>query len=188
MVVTDDDPNEQNALKDYLYREFEMKDLVPLKYFHGIEVSRSKAGIFLYQRKDTLDLLQETGMLGCKPVDTPIIEGLKLKGETHHVPFDKKMYQRLVGRLMYLAYMRPDIAYTLSVVSQLMYNPGEQQMNDVMYLLWYLKSAPGKGILFKRIQTTKVLKYTRMQIGQDQKLMVGLLLVILAFVGDNLVI
>ncbi|KAJ9535774.1 hypothetical protein OSB04_un001074 [Centaurea solstitialis] len=151
MVVTGDDPDEQTALQNYLSREFEMKDLGPLKYFLGIEVSRSKAGILLSQRKYTLDLLQETGMSGCRPADTPMLEGLKLKNEENQVPVDKKRrYQRLVGRLMYLAHTRPDIAHTLSVISQFMHNPGEQHMNAVMHLLRYLKSAPGKGVLFKK--------------------------------------
>ena len=78
MVVTGNDPKEREALQDYLSREFEMKDLGPLKYFLGIEVSRSNKGIFLSQRKYALDLLQETGMSACQPADTPVEEGLKL--------------------------------------------------------------------------------------------------------------
>ncbi|RVW80446.1 Retrovirus-related Pol polyprotein from transposon RE1 [Vitis vinifera] len=74
MIVTGNDPEERKALQNYLSREFEMKDLGPLKYFLGIEVSRSSEGIFLSQRKYALDLLQETGMSGCQPVDTPIEE------------------------------------------------------------------------------------------------------------------
>jgi hypothetical protein len=66
------------------------------------------------------------------------------------VPVDKGRYQRLVGRLMYLAHTRPDLAYALSIVSQFMHNPGEQHMNAVMRILRYLKSAPGKGILFTK--------------------------------------
>ncbi|RVW60050.1 Retrovirus-related Pol polyprotein from transposon RE1 [Vitis vinifera] len=75
MVVIGNDHEERKALQNYLSREFEMKDLGPLKYFLGIEVSRSSEGIFLSQRKYVLDLLQETGMLGCQPVNTPIEEG-----------------------------------------------------------------------------------------------------------------
>jgi hypothetical protein len=150
MVVTGNDPVERKALQSYLSKEFEMKDLGPLKYFLGIEVSRSNKGIFLCQRKYTLDLLQETGMSACQPVDAPIKEGLKLCVEPNQVPADKVRYQRLVGRLMYLAHTRPDLAYALSVISQFMHNPGEQHMNAVMQILRYLKSAPGKGILFHK--------------------------------------
>ena len=56
MVVTGNDSEERKALQNYLSREFEMKDLGHLKYFLGIEVSRSSEGI-LSQRKYVLDLL-----------------------------------------------------------------------------------------------------------------------------------
>ena len=75
-----------------MVREFEMKDLGPLKYFIEIEVSRSSNGIFLSQRKYTLDLLQETGMSTCQPTDTPVEEGLKLCIETNYVPVHKGRY------------------------------------------------------------------------------------------------
>ena len=65
MVVIENDLEEKKALQNYLSREFEMKYLGLLKYFLGIEVSRSSERIFLSQRKYVLDLLQETGMLGC---------------------------------------------------------------------------------------------------------------------------
>lgn len=77
-------------------------------------------------------------------------EGLKLEIEADQVPANKGRYQRLVGRLMYLAHTRPDIAYALSVVSQFMHNPREKHMNAVMRILSYLKAAPGKGILFTK--------------------------------------
>ena len=148
MVVTGNDPDESKALQSYLSSEFEMKDLGHLKYFLEIEMSRSDKGIFLSQRKYALDLLQETGMSASQPTNTPIEEGLKLCVETNQVPVDKGRYPRLVGRLMYIAHTRPDLAYALSIVSQFMHNPGEQHMNVVMRILRYLKSTPGKGILF----------------------------------------
>ncbi|RVW46634.1 Retrovirus-related Pol polyprotein from transposon RE1 [Vitis vinifera] len=89
-------------------------------------------------------------MLGCQPVNTPIEEGLELCVESNQVSTDKGRYRRLVGRLMYLAYTRPDLAYALSVVSQYMHNPREQHMNVVMRILRYLKNAPRKGILFTK--------------------------------------
>ena len=57
MVITGNDSEEKKALQNYLFREFEMKNLGPLKYFLGIEVSQSSERVFLSQRKYALDLL-----------------------------------------------------------------------------------------------------------------------------------
>ncbi|GAA0146803.1 hypothetical protein LIER_36386 [Lithospermum erythrorhizon] len=57
-------------------------------------------------------------MLGCKASSTPIEFGNKdrmFKGE----PVNKTMYQQLVGKLIYLSHMRPDIAFAVSLVSQI---------------------------------------------------------------------
>ena len=58
--------------KEYLKQYFVTKDMEKLRYFLGIEVAYQKHGLLLYQRKYTLNLLEETGMLGCKPASTPI--------------------------------------------------------------------------------------------------------------------
>ncbi|XP_021818432.1 uncharacterized protein LOC110760477 [Prunus avium] len=125
-----------------------MKDLGDLKYFLGIEVARSTTGIFLSQRKYVLDVLTETGMLGCKPVDTPIEMNNKLCEDMDQEPTNKEQYQLLVGRLIYLAHTILDIAYAVSVVSQFMHFPNVSHRNVVDRILRYLKSAPGKGLMF----------------------------------------
>lgn len=60
MIVTWDDDEEIQKLNEYLAFEFKMKDLGRLKYFLGIELARSKCGIFLSQRKYIMELLTET--------------------------------------------------------------------------------------------------------------------------------
>ncbi|CAN6557534.1 unnamed protein product [Malus baccata var. baccata] len=117
MIITGDDSEEMMKLEQNLATEFEMKNLGDLKYFLGVEVARSSRCIFLSQRKYVLNLLKETGMLGCKPVDTPIVEKHYLGIYPDQEPVDKGRYQRLVGRLIYLAHTRPNIAYAVSVVS-----------------------------------------------------------------------
>ncbi|KAI3743386.1 hypothetical protein L1987_61094 [Smallanthus sonchifolius] len=68
--------------KSQLNDLFSIKDLGPLKYFLGIEVARTKDGMVLSQRKYTLDILQDSGLLGCKPSPFPMESTLKLgKGE-----------------------------------------------------------------------------------------------------------
>nr|GEU46725.1 putative RNA-directed DNA polymerase [Tanacetum cinerariifolium] len=83
-----------------------MKDLGRLNYFLGIEVLRSKQGIFICQKKYVLDLLAETRMIDCKPVDTPMRVNQKLYMEEKAKLADKGMYQRIVGKLIYLSHTR----------------------------------------------------------------------------------
>ena len=70
------------------------------------------------------------------------------------------MYQRLVGRLIYLAHTRPNIAYSVSVISQFMLNPREIHLQAVYQVLYYLKAHPGKRILFKKTSDIALAIYT----------------------------
>ena len=132
-----------------------MKNLGGLKYFLGIKVVRSNQGIFLSQRKYILDLLAETGMLECKPANTLIAQNEKLIIHNNQIPTDKAEYQRLMGKLIYLSHMRPDIACVVSLVSQFMHNPSKDHIEIVVRILCYLKSSHGKGLMFKKYSYLK---------------------------------
>jgi hypothetical protein len=126
------------------------------------------------------------GLLDCKPIDTPIIQNHKLGEYQDHVPANKKRYQRLVGKLIYLSHTRPDIAYAVSVVSQFMYCPSEDHINVVLRILRYLKSSPGKGLMFSRNGHLNVKEYTDADGARnisDRKSTSGYFM----FVGGNLV-
>ncbi|RVX15883.1 Retrovirus-related Pol polyprotein from transposon TNT 1-94 [Vitis vinifera] len=153
IILIGDHEEKIDLLKKLLTKEFEIKDLGNLKYFLGMEIARSKKGIAVSQRKYVLDLLNETGMLGCKPAETPMDTTVKLEESDGSAPVDKGRYQRLVGKLIYLSHTRPDIGFSVSVVSQFMNNPTEKHMTAVIRILRYLKMTPGKGLFFQR--TTK---------------------------------
>ncbi|KAM1032895.1 hypothetical protein TB2_035958 [Malus domestica] len=160
MIITSDDLDEITKLEKNLSAEFEMKNLGDLKYFLGVEVARLSRGIFLSQRKYVLDLLKETCIFGCEPVDTPIVEKHYLGIYPDQEPMDKGRYQRLVGRLIYLAHTHPDIAYAVSLVSQFMHSRSVDHMAAVIRILAYLKLAPGKGILYKNSGHLRVEGFT----------------------------
>jgi hypothetical protein len=65
-----------------------------------------------------------------------------------------------VGKLIYLSHTRPDISYVVSVVSQFMHYPSKDHMDAVVRILRYLKSAPGKGIMFSKNDHLDVEGYT----------------------------
>ncbi|GAV68737.1 hypothetical protein CFOL_v3_12240 [Cephalotus follicularis] len=70
------------------------------------------------------------------------------------------MYHRLVGKLIYLAHTRPDIAYLVSMINHFMHDPRESYLQVAYRVLQYLKGSPGKGVLFKRSQKLALEAYT----------------------------
>ena len=116
IVIIGSDSTGISSLKSFLHGLFHTKNLGMLRYFLGVEVMRSKHGIFLSQRKYVLDLLSETEKLGAKPCSSPMAPGLHLTREGELFE-DPKRYRRLIGKLNYLTVTRLDIAHSISVVS-----------------------------------------------------------------------
>lgn len=102
LILAGNSPQQCQEFKSYLDACFKIKDLGRLKYFLEIEVSRELNGLFLCQRKYALDILNDTGMLGAKPVSFPIETNHKLTKDSGPPIDDPSSYRRLVGRLIYL--------------------------------------------------------------------------------------
>ena len=95
--------------------------------------------------KYVLDLLSKTGKLGVKPYSTPMTPNVQFakEGELFEYP---KRYGRLIGKLNYLRVTRPDITYSVSVLSQYMSSPTGGHWAAVEHILCYLKEAPRREI------------------------------------------
>ena len=78
IVITESDFTGISSLKSFLHGQFYTKDLRMLRYFLGVEVMRSKHGIYLSQRKYVLDLLFEIEKLGAKPCSSPMAPSVHL--------------------------------------------------------------------------------------------------------------
>ena len=78
IVIIGSDQDGIRKLKQHLFNHFQTKYLGKLKYFMGIEIAQSNSGVVISERKYFLDILEEIGMLDCKPVDTPMDPNVKL--------------------------------------------------------------------------------------------------------------
>ena len=147
LIISGNDSSALSAFKQYLCTCFHMKDLGRLKYFLGVEVARNDEGIFLCQRKYALDIISEAGLLGAKPSPFPIEQNHSLAlacGNLLEVP---ERYRRLVGRLIYLSFTRPDLAYAVHILAQFMQAPRVEHWDAALRVVRYLKGSPGQGIL-----------------------------------------
>ncbi|WZZ44848.1 hypothetical protein YC2023_041107 [Brassica napus] len=150
LIITGSDKAGIKATKEFLKSVFDIKDLGELKYFLGIEICRSKEGLFMSQKKYTMDMLKETVVLGGKIAKTPFEEGYKVlregKVEENQLFEDTKMYRRMVGKLIYLTITRPDICFAVNQVSQHMQVPKVHHWKMVDRILRYLSGSPGQRV------------------------------------------
>ncbi|KAL3352209.1 hypothetical protein AABB24_020328 [Solanum stoloniferum] len=58
------------------------------------------------------------------------------------------MYQKLVGKLLYLNMTRPDISFCTQTLSQFLQQPKKSHMDDALRVVKYLKGQLGQGLLF----------------------------------------
>ena len=73
---------------------------------------------------------------------------LKLSANDTNFYEDPSGYRRLIGRLLYLTLTRPDLAYYVQVLSQLLAKPAVSHHQATIRVLRYLKARPGQGLFF----------------------------------------
>lgn len=146
-IIAGNDISTIHRFKNYLHKCFKMKDLGKLKYFLGLEIARGPEGIFVSQRKYALNIITECGLLAAKPAPVPTELNQKLalaKGTRLH---DPGKYRRLVGRLIYLTFTRPELNYIVHILSQFMHKPVEEHWTAALRVIRSLKGCPDQGIM-----------------------------------------
>lgn len=109
-----------NSFKQFLDNKFNLKDLGTLKFFLGLEVARMTKGLSLCQRKYTLDLLADTGLLASRPKSIPTEQFSKFSNSISEPISNPSQYRTLIGKLLYLTLTKPDICYSVHKLSQFM--------------------------------------------------------------------
>jgi hypothetical protein len=139
LIITRNNDADIFDLKKLLKQKFEMKDLGELRYFLGIKVIQSLKGIWLLQKQYALNKLTKYGMTGCKPISIPLKQNVKLNVDEGDLVEDTTMYKRIVGSLIYMTIIRPDLNYAVGVVSQFMQTPRKSHLDVVRHILRYIK-------------------------------------------------
>ena len=150
LIYTSDSQPMLEAFKMSMKEEFAMTDLGKMKYFLGVEVIQDEVGIFINQKKYAIETLKKYGLEDCNSVRNPMVPGNKLTREGSGEAVDPTMYKQLVGSLRYLTATRPDLIYSVNIVSRYMENPRESHMLAVKRILRYVQGTLGYGIQYRR--------------------------------------
>jgi len=123
--------------KSCMMGKFDMSDLGLPHDFLGLEVDQCADEIFVSQKKYATDLLKRFNMLHCKLMPMPMKLNEKLVVNDGTRMANGKQFRSIVGGLNCLCHTRPDIIFSVSVLSRFMHNPSLHHLGAAKRILHY---------------------------------------------------
>lgn len=169
LIVTGSSEKGIQVFKDRMKCLFDMSDLGLLSYYLGIEVVQGKDGIILTQKGYAEKILKVSGMEECNSSQYPMEPKLHLTKDEKGEPVNATMYKRLVGSLRYLVHTRPDLNYSVGVVSKFMQNPKQSHHAAIKHILRYVKGTTQYGLKYQRGGDGRLVGYTDSSYNSDRE-------------------
>ncbi|KAM3231437.1 hypothetical protein ACQJBY_061551 [Aegilops geniculata] len=129
---------------------FRMTDLGLLSYYLGIEVQQKPEGITICQETYAKKVLESCDMKDCNPSHVPMKPRLILSKKSEASAVDATEYRSVVRKLSYLTNTRPDLAYSVGIVSRFMEAPTMEHWAAVENILRYIKGTTNFGCVYLR--------------------------------------
>lgn len=141
-----------NNIFTLLNRHFAIKNLGPVHYFLGLQITHTSQGLFINQEKYATELLNKASMLDANPCPTPCLPTYKLSNHigTPLSPEQTTLYRSLAGGLQYLTWSRPDISFAVNQICQFLHCPKTPHFQALKRLLRFIKGTVSYGLLYKR--------------------------------------
>jgi hypothetical protein len=169
LIYTGDDKVMMFEFKKSMMQAFDMTDLGKMRFFLGIEILQKSEGIFVCQQKYATDILKKFTMSESKPVNSPIVPGSKIHRDVNGAAVDDTYFKQIVGSLMYLTATRPDIMFSVSLISRYMSKPTELHLQAAKRILRYLKGTVSYGIFYKKGGEEELLAFTDSDYAGDEE-------------------
>nr|GEV62996.1 retrotransposon protein, putative, unclassified [Tanacetum cinerariifolium] len=113
IIFSSTDPKACDIFSNEMSSKFQMSMMGQMLFFLGLQVFQSLGGIFINQSKFSLEILKKFGMDLCDPVDTPMVDLLKLDEDPLGIPVEQTQFRSMVSSLMYLTASRPDLVFVV---------------------------------------------------------------------------
>ncbi|KAD4586372.1 hypothetical protein E3N88_23973 [Mikania micrantha] len=167
LIVTGSSEKSIQEFKKKMMSIFEMSDLGMLSYYLGIEVTQKEDAILLTQQGYANKILEAAHLENCNSTQFPMDSKLQLTKDEHGKPVNATNYRRIVGSLRYLINTRPDLSYSVGVVSKFMQDPKECHLAAIKLILRYVKGTIGYGLKYSRGGDGRLVGYSDSSHGTD---------------------
>ncbi|GJY98987.1 retrovirus-related pol polyprotein from transposon TNT 1-94 [Tanacetum coccineum] len=152
IIFASTDHNACNIFSKEMSSKFQMSMMGQMSFFLGLQVSQSPGGIFINQAKYALETLKKYGMDLSDPVDTPMVDRLKLDEDLLGIPVDQTRFRGMVGSLMYLTASRPDLVFAVCMCARYQAKPTKKHFEAIKRVFRYLKGTINMGLWYRKRQ------------------------------------
>jgi hypothetical protein len=143
-----------------IIQKFEMSMMGELKYFLGFQIKQLQDGTFISQTKYIQDILKKFGMKDGKPIKTPMETNGHLDLDMGGKSVDQKVYQSMIGSLLYLCASRLDIMLSVYMCARFQADPKEVHLRAVKRITRYLVYTPKFGLWYPKGSTFDLIGYS----------------------------
>ncbi|KAL4333668.1 hypothetical protein GQ457_07G003260 [Hibiscus cannabinus] len=169
ILLATNDRGMLHEVKQFLSKNFDMKDMGDASYVIGIKIHRDRHKGILGLSQETYinKVLERFRMKDCSPSVAPIMKGDKFnlnqcpKNEFEREQMKNIPYASVVGSLMYAQVCtRPDIAFAVGMLGRYQSNPGIDHWRAAKKVLRYLKGTKEYMLTYKRFDHLEVVGYS----------------------------
>ncbi|GKE46125.1 retrovirus-related pol polyprotein from transposon TNT 1-94, partial [Tanacetum coccineum] len=93
IIFASTDPKDSDRFSNKMSSKFQMSMMGQMPFFLRLQISQSPRGIFINQSKYANETLKKYGMDLCDPIDTPMVDHLKLDEDPLGIPVDHTRYR-----------------------------------------------------------------------------------------------
>ncbi|WVZ94313.1 hypothetical protein U9M48_040219 [Paspalum notatum var. saurae] len=137
-----------SSFAEQMSREFEMSLMGELQFFLGLQIKQGLEGTFVHQAKYTRDILKKFNMGDSKPMITPMSTNTALDADEDGEAVDQKEFRGMIGSLLYLTAIRPDIQFAVCLCAHYQASPRTSHRQAVKRIFRYLKFTPELGLWY----------------------------------------
>ena len=150
LIVTGSSTEAIKTFKVEMKKWFEMSDLGSLSSYLGLEVRQYEDYIFSSQHAYAQKIFEYAKLAECNAVSTPLEARVKFTNIEESDIVDVTTYKSLIGSLRYLTHTRPDLLYSIGILSRYMEKPSQEHLNAVKRVIRYVKGTTDYGLLYKK--------------------------------------
>ncbi|GJW62273.1 retrovirus-related pol polyprotein from transposon TNT 1-94 [Tanacetum coccineum] len=148
IIFDSTDPKAHEIFFYEMSSKVQMSMMVQISFLLGLQVSQNPRGIFINQSKFALEILKKFGMDSCDPVDTPMVDRLKLDEDPLGILVDQTRFCSMVGSLMYLTASRPDLVFAVCMCARYQASPTKKHLEALKRVFQYLRGTINWGIWY----------------------------------------